>query len=161
MEKLIEKDPDFLDSYSMLAQVASEEGHLDEAVKLINTAYDRALALITDAEGNWPDILKWGWLENRHIIRAILSKAIVLWNVGFPSEALVLFRKLLRSNPGDNIGARELILGIRMNMTYEDFETRFNKGGFYDDELIDWFEENHKKFPDEFEWWDKWCEENL
>lgn len=40
----------------------------------------------------------------------------------------------------------------RMDMSYEDFEKRFNKSGYYDMELGEWFEENYKRFPDEFGW---------
>jgi len=65
----------------------------------------------------------------------------------------------LKTNPGDNVGARDFILAIRMNMSYETFEKRFNKGGYYDTELTEWFEKNYKKYPDEFEWWEKVKEE--
>ncbi len=54
-----------------------------------------------------------------------------------------------------NIGARDYILAIRMNMSFGQFEKRFNKDGYYDSELIKWFDKNHKKFPDEFDWWRK------
>ena len=161
LEKLIRKDPDFLDSYSMLAEVIIREKGPEEAEKLSDEAFNRAINLITDKNGNWPEILEWGWLENRHIIRTLLNKAIMLWDLEDLDPALDLFRKLLRSNPGDNIGAREFILAIRMKMTHEQFEKRFNKGGFYDMKLMDWFEKNHKKYPDDFDWWDKWCEKNL
>jgi hypothetical protein len=40
-------------------------------------------------------------------------------------------------------------------MTFDEFEDRFNKGGFYDSDLSDWFEENYKKFPDEFADWEE------
>ena len=157
--QLIEKDPDFLDTYLFLSQILRDEDKLAEAEELLNDAYDRALKLITDKNGNWPDILEWGWLENRHIIRTILNKAISLWDKGGTEEALDLFRKLLRTNPGDNVGARDFILAIRMNMTFEEFENRFNKSGYYDMELTDWFDKNYKNFPDEFHGWEKAVEE--
>lgn len=155
LKKLIEKDPDFLDSYLFLYEILQHEGSLSDAEKLLNEAYERALKLIRDKEGNWPDVLEWGWLENRHIIRTILNKAISLWKIGETDSALDLFRKLLRTNPGDNAGARWYILAIRMNMSYEGFEKHFNKGGYYDSELMEWFDKNYKKFPDEFDWWEK------
>lgn len=159
LKKLIEKDPDFLDSYLLLYQILRDEGDLSEAEKILNEAYKRALKLIIDKEGNWPDILDWMWLENRHIIRTILNKAISLWESGERDSALDLFRKLLKTNPGDDVGARDYILAIRMNMSFEEFEKRFNKGGYYDSELLEWFDENYKKFPDEFDWWEKVVEE--
>ena len=77
-------------------------------------------------------------MENRHIIRTILIKAISLWKAGKTDYALNLFRKLLKSNPGDNTGVRNYILAIRMKMSFKKFEKGFNKGGFYDSSLIGW-----------------------
>lgn len=155
LKQLIEKDPDFLDSYLRLYEILQDEGNLPEAEKVLDEAYERAVKVITDKKGNWPDVLEWGWLENRHIIRTILNKAISLWRSGETDSALDLLRKLLRTNPGDNVGARDFILAIRMDMSFEEFELRFNRGGYYDMELTEWFDENYRKFPDEFEWWEK------
>lgn len=159
LKKLIKKDPDFFDSYLTLFNILQSEGRQREAEKLLDEAYKRAINLITDQKGEWPDLLEWGWVENRHIIRTLLNKAISLWRSGKTDDALDLFRKLLRSNPGDNVGARDYILAIRMKMSFKKFEKRFNKGGFYDSHLSDWFEKNYRKFPDEFDWWDKATEE--
>jgi len=155
IEKLIKEDPDFFDTYLLLLNILEDEGKFEEAAQILEVAFNRAINIITDKNGNWPDMLEWGLLENRHIIRTILNKAILLWDFKQFDEALDLLRKLLKTNPGDNIGARDYILAIRMNMSFEDFEKRFNKGGFYDNELSDWFEKNYKKFPDEFGWWEK------
>ena len=97
--------------------------------------------------------MEWIYLENRHIIRTILNKAISLWDKGENEEALDLLRKLLKTNPDDNIGARNYILAIRTGMTHAGFENKFDKGGCYDSTLYDWFDKNHKKYPDEFGWW--------
>jgi len=155
IEKLIKEDPDFFDTYLLLLNILEDEKKFEEAAQVLDEAFNRAINLITDKNGNWPDMLEWGLLENRHIIRTILNKAILLWDFKQFDEALDLLRKLLKTNPGDNIGARSYILAIRMNMSFEDFEKRFNKGGFYDNELTDWFEKNYKNFPDEFGWWEK------
>jgi len=159
LKELIEEDPDFLDPYLFLYQILEDEGDLNRAEKILNEAYRRAIALITDKDGSWPDVLEWGWLENRHIIRTILNKALSLWRNNEIEESLDLFRKLLKTNPNDNIGARFYILAIRMGMSLDDFEDRFNKGGYYDSEMIDWFDRNYKDFLDEFGWWEKAIEE--
>jgi len=159
LEQLIEKDPNFLDSYLLLYEILRDKGNFGEAEKVLGGAYEKALNLITDKKGNWPDVLDWGWLENRHIIRTLLNKAILLWKKKDVDAALDLFRRLLRMNPGDNVGARDYILAIRMNMSFEAFEKQFNKGGYYDSEAVEWFDENYKKFPDEFGWWKKAIEE--
>lgn len=155
LKQLIELDPDFLDPYLLLCELFLDEDNLLEAERTLNAAYERALNLITDTKGNWPDVLEWGWLENRHIIRTILKKAIALWYCGENDSALDLLRKLLERDPGDNVGARNYIVAIRMGMSGKEFDTRFDKGGYYDSDLVNWFEANYKKFPDEFEWWDK------
>ena len=158
---MIKKDPDFLDTYLLLYSILQKENKLEEAELVLDDAYNRAINLIMDKNGNWPDVLEWGWMENRHVIRTILDKAICLWCHAQFDEALDLFRKLLKTNPSDNVGAREYILAIRMNMSFVDFEERFNKGGFYDQDLDDWFEENYKKFPEEFGRWEKAIEKYM
>lgn len=155
LKEFINKDPDFLDSYLFLREIYLYEGNEKKADQLLDEAFSKAIDLITDKKGNWPDVLEWAWLENRHIIRTILNKALSAWEHNETDEALDLLRKLLRTNPGDNIGARNYILAIRMNISYDKFENRFDKNGYYDMELMDWFDENYKRFPDEFEWWEK------
>ncbi|KXA89141.1 hypothetical protein AKJ61_03480 [candidate division MSBL1 archaeon SCGC-AAA259B11] len=159
LSELIEVDPNFLDPYLMLYSILEDEGNLQEAEAMLNVAYERALELITDEEGRWPDKLEWGWLENRHIIRSILNKAVSLWGNGETEKALELFRKLLDANPADHVGARHYILAIRMEMSLEEFENRFNKGGYYDTDVMDWFDENYEKFQDEFKRWEEAVEE--
>ncbi len=160
LRRLIERDPDFLDPYLLLCEILKNgRSRRSEAEKVLDEAYSRAIKLITDKRGNWPDVLEWAWLGNRHIIRTILDKAISLWTKGETNGALELFRKLLKTNPGDNVGARNFILAIRMGMSFEAFERRFDKGGFYDMELVEWFDGNCGKFSDEFGWWEKAVEE--
>ena len=155
LRELINLDADFLDPYLILYEMYLEEDKKKKADEILDDAYSRAIKLITDKNGRWPDILDWSWLENRHIIRTILNKAMSLWDNGDTEEALNLLRKLLKTNPYDNIGARHYILAIRMGMSLKEFEERFDRGGYYDSELSDWFDENYNDFPDEFEWWKK------
>ncbi len=155
LRELINLDVDFLDPYLILYEMYLEEDKKKKADEILDDAYSRAIKLITDKNGRWPDILDWSWLENRHIIRTILNKAMSLWDNGDTEEALNLLRKLLKTNPYDNIGARHYILAIRMGMSLKEFEERFDRGGYYDSELSDWFDENYNDFPDEFEWWKK------
>jgi len=62
LEELIKKDPDFLESYLFLGEILQDEGNSLEAATLLENAFKRALNLITDKEGNWPDILNGhGW----------------------------------------------------------------------------------------------------
>ena len=155
LRKLIAHDPDFLDPYLMLADLLDEQEQVAEADRLIGEAGQRALRVITAGTGDWPKSLNWGWLENRHLIRALYTKAISFWTHDEPEPALDLLRKLLRSNPEDNLGVRYQILAIRLGMTENEFEAKFNKGGFYDSDLPNWFDKNVTKYPDEFDWWRK------
>lgn len=161
LQRLIQEDPDFLDSYLLLSEILFEEGKDYEGEEMSKTAFIRAIKLITDKKGNWPEVLEWGWLENRHIIKAILNKALSYWVKGETDEALDLFRKLLSTNPGDNPGVRYYILAIKQGMSYRKFEKRFDEGGYFSSKLDHWFEKNYKKFPEEFGWWEKAMEEYL
>jgi tetratricopeptide (TPR) repeat protein len=154
LEKIIERDPDFYDPYLMLRDLLVRQGKTEEGEALLEKAYRRALGRVTDETGSWPARLEWGWLENRHIIRTFLNQAIALWNAGDTEAALDLFRKLLRSNPDDNIGAREYILAIRLGMTFDAFEKKFMGTFGYDAlKMSDWFDKHSIRFPDEFDWW--------
>lgn len=161
VKKLTNKDPDFLDPYLLLYEEYQMEGKFNKAEEILDNAYHRAIDLITDEDGNWPEYLVWGFTENRHIIRAIFNKAVALWADGETDQALDLLRKLLKTNPSDNIGARDYILAIRMDMSFDEYEERFNKGGFYDSESINWFEMNAPDYPDEFGWWFEWNDEHM
>ncbi len=155
LRKLIEKDPNFLDSYLFLYEILMDEGSGEGVEELLNEAYERAIKLITDEEGEWPDVLSWDILENRHIIRAIVNKALCEWDKGGEDTSLHLFQKLLKTDPWDGAGIKFYILAIKMYLSFDEFENRFNKGGYYDEELHTWFEENYHKFPDEFTQWQK------
>lgn len=158
LKKLINEDPDFLEPYLVLEEIYLAHEEPQNAAQIRQKAFDRALNLITDENGNWPDHLPWLHLENRHIIRTILQQAISEWEHRNWEQALDLLRFLLISNPNDNIAARFYILAIRMGFTYYGFEDRFNKGGYYDQEVNEWFEEHVARFSEEFQWWLDWAE---
>ena len=156
LRQMIAQDPDFYDSYLMLRDLLQKKGRRAEGEQLLETAYQRALARVTAKNGRWPTTMEWGWLENRHIIRTFLNKALADWTAGKTEQALVLLRALLHSNPGDNIGARDYILAIRMGMTFEGFEKKFLSQYGYDGmKMIEWFDSNVGRFPEEFDWWKK------
>ncbi len=151
--QLIKKDPDFLDTYLLLFEILDSEGQSEEASRLLDEAYRRALNLILDEKGRWPKRLEWGWIENRHIIRTFLTKAVDLWISGETEQALEILRNLFRANPNDNPGTRYYILAIRMGMTPREFFSKFEREGFFDSSVDEWFLEHYMEYPDEFEWW--------
>jgi tetratricopeptide (TPR) repeat protein len=156
LETMIAADPDFYDPYLMLGEILDQQGASPIAEALLETAYQRALSRIQDKKGNWPKRLEWGWLENRHIIRTLLTRAIRFWEEDDTEAALELFRNLLKTNPNDNIGARYYILAIRLGQTLDEHEAPFRTAqGFLDAmKMVDWFDANAPGFPEEFDaWW--------
>lgn len=158
MEKMIVSDPDFYDPYLVVADLEIEDGHNERGRQLIHEAYERAVKRIADAHGDWPKWMLWGWLENRHLMRVLEREAIALWEGKKTEEALDIFRRLLRANPGDNQGVRYSILAIRLGLGtdwYTPFEVKDGPmAGEATDAMAesDWFEKNAKKFPEEFGW---------
>lgn len=158
--KIIKTDAYFFDPYISLAETFEEQGLKVKSNSIINEGFKKCMDLILDKKGKWPDKLEWGWIENRHVIRIILNKGIKDWNIGKVDDALFLFKMLLKVNPNDNVGAREFVLAIKMNMTFDDYENKFNKGGYYGTESWEWFDKNYKKFPEEFSAWSELMEEH-
>ncbi len=155
LRNLIKKDSYYFDSYLTLADILIEENQLGEARKLIKEGFDNAIKRLTCNKGRWPRILEWGYMENRHIIRILDRWGMDLWDDGNTEEALDHFRNLFKSNPSDNIGVRFNILAIRMGLDSK-YERKFASTipGFLDArKVFQWFEQNSKKFPDEFQWW--------
>lgn len=163
MQGLIQEDPDFYDTYIIVADILEDEGKAEEARKLLYTAYERAVLRIVDKEGNFPKRIEWGWLDNRHLVRAIDRWARELWEDGKTEEALDIFREVLHSNLNDNIGARHDILAIRLGLgpNYEQKFVAKGMDGYLDAfKLSEWFHEHSKEFPDEFGWWFKAVEKD-
>lgn len=159
MEKLIEIDPDFYDPYIVAADIFGERlNGVQKAKDLLKRGYERAVKRIVDNKGNYPKELIWGYLENRHLIRILDRYALECWLEGNTEEALDIYRKLLRSNPNDNIGARHSILEILLGLTphYQDEFAVDDESPYLDASKVSaWFDHNVKKFPGEFNRWFK------
>jgi len=153
LEELIKEDPYYLDSYLLLSEVYIYEDNYSESDKILEMAYKNALELILDKNGNWPDSLIWGWLENRHIIRTLINKGIKYWQNDQKDLALKLFENLLRTNPNDNGGVRYLMLGIKTGLSEEAFNNKFDKGGYWDQDIDIWFSKNINKYKKDFKVW--------
>lgn len=166
LNEMIEEDEDFYDTYIALADLYFYNGKDKEGEKLLKEAFERAVMRITNSKGNWPKLMEWGFLENRHLMRAIEHYGTLCWEDGKTDEALDIFRRLLRMNPGDNQGVRHNILAIKLGLGVEEwqkpFEAKHNRKiiGLDARKVSEWFEENAKKFPEEFDWlFDEWKRE--
>jgi len=158
MRRLIEEDKDFYDSYIMVADILFLDEKEKEGMATLRNAYKRAVMRIADSQGRWPKEMKWGFLQNRHLMRIIERYGLSCWKAGDINQALDIFRRLLRMNPGDNQGARHIILAIRMGLSPNSWQKPFevkDKGVVYGldaGKLCDWFNKNVKKFPKDFDW---------
>ncbi len=159
MQQLIKKDPDFYDPYIMAADTLFSESKDDKAAMLIIEAYKRATLKITDNKGNWPDEMLWGYLGNRHIMRALEEYGMLLWANNETMEALDLFRRILHMNPNDNQGMRYNILAIKLHLGINEWEEPFIAKDEHGSELgLDafkvskWFDKYASQFPQEFQW---------
>lgn len=155
MMQLIRKDSDFLDPYIVSADILLRSNKIKSGFQLIEEAYNRALHLIIDENGKWPKRMSWGFLQNRHIMRAIERHAFISWEENDFKLALEIYRKLLRVNINDNQGARYAILALRMKLGPDwDLKLMAKNGqmvGLIEAKKIDdWFNENSKNFPEEF-----------
>lgn len=158
MYQLIEKDKDFYDSYLTVHRILLEKGKDKEAAQILKEAYDRAIDRITDVHGNWPQKMSWFILDNRHLMRTIEHYAYFCWEAGKTDVALDIFRRLFRTNPNDNQGARHSILALRLGLGPQEWQEPFTMMrdgrilGLDAFKLTKWFGENSKKFPEEFQW---------
>jgi len=106
--KALEVSPDCADAYNLLAEEAAES--LEEAIELYEKgveAGERALGKKTFKEdvGHF-----WGLLETRPYMRARAGLAQCLWEAGRREEAVEHYWDLLRLNPNDNQGIRDLLM---------------------------------------------------
>ena len=149
LQRLIERDPDFYDSYTALAELSDAT----EARRLHRTAYERAVARLAP-DGVWPRLVDGGFLENRHVLRALLNEAIARWNDNDPLGATPIFQQLLAICPEDSLGARYYLLAICEHLHFPQFEQRFSSSfGYNASKLMHWFNANVGKYPTEFAPW--------
>jgi len=156
LKNIIKKDPDYFDPYITLHECYLENAEPDKAIVVLVEGYDRAMDLIM-LDGEFPDELLWGFLENRHIVRMIFNYALLMWRLEDIERAVSLMLQLLRSNPGDNIGARYYIVAILEDFESEEaFEAAFMEE---DEEYLDWqkqedwFQEKIVKHKRVLGWW--------
>lgn len=155
LKKIIQKDPDFFDSYVVLAEYYDAKGADEDAFEIIKEGYERAMNLMMP-QGRFPDKLEWLYMENRHIIRIIFQYAMRLWEIGETKEALRLFKQLLASNPNDNIGARYAIVALLEGMpSMQTYEEKFATAQGYLDgaKVEEWFQKAADRHMDEIGWW--------
>ena len=133
--KALEVSADCADAYVFLAQETAKS--LDEAIQLYRKgvqAGERALGKKTfkNDAGYF-----WGLLETRPYMRARAGLAQCLWDAGCREEAVLHYWDILRLNPNDNQGIRDMLMPSLIEMGRdEDAEKLF--GQFKDDGMAVW-----------------------
>lgn len=154
LKKIIKKDPYFFDSYISLHEYYYANNDLENAAKILNTGYGKAMDLVLK-NGRFPDELEWGYIENRHIIRMIFHFGMFLWEIEEKEDALEVFMQLLKSNVNDNIGARYAIVAMLEGFeSMGEYEEKFMSGFGLDAMAVEeWFNEASKKHKKVIGWW--------
>jgi tetratricopeptide (TPR) repeat protein len=132
--KALEISPDCADAYVLLAEETASS--LTEALNLYRQgveAGERALGREAFEEdvGHF-----WGILETRPYMRARAGLAGCLWAAGIHDEAIEQYKGMLRLNPNDNQGIRDLLMPCLIVMGRDkEAEALFNE---YEDTLAVW-----------------------
>lgn len=133
--KALETSPDCADAYALLAEEAANS--LTEALNLYRQgveAGERALGKEAFEEdvGHF-----WGILETRPYMRARAGLAGCLWETGKHDESIQHYKEMLRLNPNDNQGIRDLLMPRLMEMGRdEEAEALFKQ--YSDDGMTSW-----------------------
>jgi hypothetical protein len=141
------KAPDFIPAYEYVLRMIDYLEPDEELIGLQKSLEDLwfgACQNVAEKEDIFTKEVPWGWIENRPLIRGLYFKADKMWQQGKLNQANELYRKILKTNEGDNIGARYSVKATGEGMSFEEFENRFTykKDGMtlYNEELEKWFE---------------------
>ncbi len=104
--KALDVSADCADAYVVLAEHAQNGKEALEYYEKGVAAGERAIGPMTlqEATGQF-----WGLLETRPYMRALKGLAIGLWSEGRHDEAVAHLQDMLRLNPNDNQGVRDIL----------------------------------------------------
>jgi tetratricopeptide (TPR) repeat protein len=133
--KALETSPDCTDAYVTLAEETARS--LPEALDLYRQGVEAGeRGLGKEAfEGDVGHF--WGILETRPYMRARAGLAECLWAVGKHDEAIGHYKDMLRLNPNDNQGIRDLLMP-RLIATGRDEEAEVLFREYKDDGMASW-----------------------
>jgi tetratricopeptide (TPR) repeat protein len=142
------KAPDFLPPYEYTIRMIAElepDKELEWLQKDLEQRWFDACERIAQKEGIFNKTVEWAYMENRPLIRGLYFGAESLWKNGQLELANEHFKKILKTNPDDNIGARYAVKATAERMSYEVFSEKFTfedtYGTFYNNELSKWYGE--------------------
>ena len=133
--KALEISPDCADAYVLLAEETANS--LTEALDLYRQgveAGERAVGKEAFEEdvGHF-----WGILETRPYLRARAGLAECLWESGKHDESIEHYKEMLRLNPNDNQGIRDLLMP-RLIKRGKDEEAEVLFKEYHDDGMASW-----------------------
>ena len=139
----LKEDIEFIDAYNGLAAVYEDADNKKKARECANIAYN----LTRKKFKKWPEVMEWGWMENRPYLRAICNKAIYFHNDNNLKEAEKLYQLLLKINPNDNQGVRYLLAALYEKQLPEIVDERMHKGNMEQnwEELENMLEKQNKR----------------
>ncbi len=141
---LTREDPNFLDSYNSLYQIALRDEEYQKAEIILNRVYDKALSIVMDNKDQWLGNLAWRHENNQHLIRTLFSKALDFWMEEKFGNALEIMSFLNRSNKDENLGFNYYVLAIKQRITYEDLLSNYLEKGTLNEKGIAWFNQSLK-----------------
>lgn len=117
VRKALEISPDCADAYVLLAERCSDTEKARDLYAQAVAAGERALGkkVFEEEAGHF-----WGILQTRPYMRARLGLAETLEELGHLDEAAGHYRELLRLNPNDNQGVRDVFLPCLLKMRADD-----------------------------------------
>jgi tetratricopeptide (TPR) repeat protein len=107
-KKALSISPDCADAYNLLAEETA--GSVEEAVELYAKGVEAGERAIGERAFKEDVGHFWGLLETRPYMRARAGLAECLWAAGRRDEAVAHLQDLLRLNPNDNQGNRDLLM---------------------------------------------------
>ncbi|WP_050179850.1 tetratricopeptide repeat protein [Domibacillus robiginosus] len=112
-KRALELDPDAADAYTILAEFAEETGQRESYLKQAVEAGKRKLGpdFFKENEGDF-----WGIVETRPFMRAKQNYAMFLEAQERYEEAACQLAELIRLNPNDNQGNRDILLGLYIRL---------------------------------------------
>ena len=103
----LEISPDCADAYNILAEQERDPGKIMALLERGMAAGERAIG--ADNFREWEGSF-WGMTETRPYMRACASAAELAWMMGQRKRAIEIYTHMLRLNPGDNQGARYMLV---------------------------------------------------
>ena len=115
-QEFLRRHPEAYDSLDIVDDLATALGEVETAMMpgveddVMNTIVDRGAAIVLAVVDGRDVQLPWGLSQNRPGLRLLARRVYRLLDLGEEQAAAELMRTLLRLNPGDNHGLRQLLV---------------------------------------------------